>query len=510
MSQKDLRDALDILESVLSKRSSLDFRADLNSRPHVIPLSDEFMFELIGGQDYVQRRQQQINDPELQKLLNSEDIIRNPKDIQDKVRKSILKVSKGRVSDKKSVEGSGKGVYLENIRGVGQALVIKGFTNNYAVVRKIFTSAFNKTNLGESAYNTLGAVYGFRGSKEEDTVQDFSVDPDGEGGLVNSRRSVAIDVGHLFASAAVNITDSRKGLARRLDYIGKTNTLFDPSKGENIHRVAMLKAIKESVVNTATEGVFNLDARLSLVRKLASSKGRYTDLLEGKLVVVFPQAARENQAFGRTLAKLENNIVKQVESQLLDKLPNLRGSKSYVELLEEVIDATLEGRDIIKSAVSSAQKTIKIRTTNIEARLKPAKVAVPKFNISTAIIKSKNVNRLKQGGKFASLGSLLAHINALLPKYIQDNMGKGGARTVLNYRSGRFAKSAKLYKLDITRANAIDIMYSYMKYPYQTFEPGFRQGQIRSRDPRVLIQKSIRQIVTDSFGRDLNIRFTRT
>jgi hypothetical protein len=40
----------------------------------------------------------------------------------------------------------------------------------------------------------------------------------------------------------------------------------------------------------------------------------------------------------------------------------------------------------------------------------------------------------------------------------------------------------------------ITAFYSYMKNPYQTFEPGYRQGSPKSRDPKLLISSSIRDI----------------
>ena len=63
----------------------------------------------------------------------------------------------------------------------------------------------------------------------------------------------------------------------------------------------------------------------------------------------------------------------------------------------------------------------------------------------------------------------------------------------LNFRTGRFASS--VFVTDVTRTpqGFASIGYSYMKSPYQTFEPGFAQGSPQ-RDPRKLIDKSIREI----------------
>jgi hypothetical protein len=42
-----------------------------------------------------------------------------------------------------------------------------------------------------------------------------------------------------------------------------------------------------------------------------------------------------------------------------------------------------------------------------------------------------------------------------------------------------------------------------MKNPYQTFEPGYRQGSPKTRDPKLLIAASIREIAATKVGNKL-------
>ena len=77
---------------------------------------------------------------------------------------------------------------------------------------------------------------------------------------------------------------------------------------------------------------------------------------------------------------------------------------------------------------------------------------------------------------------------------VQSNMGTGNDKKVLNYRSGRFADSVKIEKLSQSRAGMITVFYSYMKNPYGTFSNGGVQQYPKSRDPKLLIAKSIREI----------------
>ena len=100
------------------------------------------------------------------------------------------------------------------------------------------------------------------------------------------------------------------------------------------------------------------------------------------------------------------------------------------------------------------------------------------------------------GGKFTSLANLQMLINSQLQDVVSANMGDGDSRTLLNYRSGRLAASAKVEYMSESRTGMITAFYSYMKNPYATFSQGGRQSSPRSRDPKLLIARSIRDIAS--------------
>ena len=79
-------------------------------------------------------------------------------------------------------------------------------------------------------------------------------------------------------------------------------------------------------------------------------------------------------------------------------------------------------------------------------------------------------------------------------------MGTGSSKNLLNLRSGRFAESVKVERLTESRAGMITAFYTYMKNPYATFSEGGRQSKPRSRDPKLLISKSIREIAATQVG----------
>ena len=84
---------------------------------------------------------------------------------------------------------------------------------------------------------------------------------------------------------------------------------------------------------------------------------------------------------------------------------------------------------------------------------------------------------------------LMGLLNTQLPQVVAKNMDS----PALNYRTGRFASSVRVTEVQKTKEGFPSVGYTYMKNPYQTFEPGFAQGD-PNRDPRKLIESSIREI----------------
>lgn len=108
-------------------------------------------------------------------------------------------------------------------------------------------------------------------------------------------------------------------------------------------------------------------------------------------------------------------------------------------------------------------------------------------------------NRIRSDkGQFANLPRILGYINSIVHTYVRRNMAMVGGTQLLRYRTGRFSNSVKVLGLAATKTQAINLTYTYMLHPYQTFEPGFRQGSI-ARDPRKLIDKSIRMLMKEAF-----------
>jgi hypothetical protein len=159
--------------------------------------------------------------------------------------------------------------------------------------------------------------------------------------------------------------------------------------------------------------------------------------------------------------------------------PKLRKLLESKEIREKILN--IQGTD------SSTKDEIEERFV---ALLQGKKPKTPKNKATKEKLPALRTTR----GRFFSLANLQVLLNKQLHDAIKDNMGKGDSKSLLNYRTGRFANTVYISRLTRTRDSTIEVFYKYMKYPYQTFEPGFKQGTPRSRDPRTLISKSIRDI----------------
>lgn len=164
---------------------------------------------------------------------------------------------------------------------------------------------------------------------------------------------------------------------------------------------------------------------------------------------------------------------------------NQKGSKSMAEDHAQMIE----------------HETMKILTKGLA--LKKSKTSRPKRrNKNETVSKSGGTKKSAESKKKGTRGRrsapkksptsitvLLGVLNERLPRVVAKNMQP----PALEYQTGRFASSVRVTDVSKTAKGFPSIGYTYQLYPYQTFEPGFAQGSI-DRDPRKLIDKSIREI----------------
>jgi len=207
--------------------------------------------------------------------------------------------------------------------------------------------------------------------------------------------------------------------------------------------------------------------------------------------------------FNTTREKLKENFLKRIVSgKGLDYLVSaLRFSPTLQESIILQVMAALKGEKDTKF-LSTANAKQKGKSSGFSSIQKDVQKAIKKISNSDSSNKPTTKKR-KVTPKTDSLLDLQTLINTHLQSAISANMGEGTSRNVLNYRTGRFAASASVTKLSKSREGMITAFYEYMKNPYQTFEPGYRQGSPKTRDPKLLIAASIREIAATKVANKL-------
>ena len=177
-----------------------------------------------------------------------------------------------------------------------------------------------------------------------------------------------------------------------------------------------------------------------------------------------------------------------------DKISSWSGSDDRVTIEKKKIVETFN-KSIKKPTTSINTKrnlsnqTTKPKTVKAKANTNKTNKTKVKFNPAT---QNKEIKRRVSGVPSGSLISLGALIDQKLPATVAKNMGV----PALQYRTGRFANSVRVTDVTRTTKGFPSIGYTYRRNPYQTFEPGGRQGS-QERDPRKLIDKSIREIAAE-------------
>jgi hypothetical protein len=211
--------------------------------------------------------------------------------------------------------------------------------------------------------------------------------------------------------------------------------------------------------------------------------------------------------FGKLAAKLDKQkdaIVRVLTGYIENPeqyLADLQSSDSMKDHTLNVLQAALTGTrprttrtnlknvEVFSTSSSGMSKTnttasiTKLVNETKKELVKAKALASSSFKKSTAV-ERQSVN----------LPSLLAVLNSQIHDRVAKSMGTGSSTNILNYRSGRFAESTKVERLSLSRNGMISAYYSYMKNPYATFSQGGRQSEPVSRDPKLLISKSIREI----------------
>jgi hypothetical protein len=166
---------------------------------------------------------------------------------------------------------------------------------------------------------------------------------------------------------------------------------------------------------------------------------------------------------------------------LIEKLLKIKGTrpdfrlKVNKRLLKQAKDAKVSGKKSkeksIRGASSKTSKAYIAASKGVRARPKTG----------------KSIEEAKTTQSPIALRNLL---NEMLPQMVASKM----TSPALQFRTGRFANSARVTQVMQGPRGGLQADYTYMRDPYETFEPGNKMGSVQ-RDPRKIIGQTIREIV---------------
>lgn len=278
----------------------------------------------------------------------------------------------------------------------------------------------------------------------------------------------------------------------------------DP-KDKRIQPLKAMIAVASKIDRIVTAPEISLEELINLEKTalesdwdIGAEAQAIVDVLTGvKGVVKFTMEPIEiNQMKQKKLAGRLAKAFQDVLSGNMDKfetlfkdvdITNLQGSPTIAQYIgaqiQDILDPEIKGRP--KKATLKPKPSKKIaqgsgtvkRQKLKSGRLAPIKLTKPK--------------KVRAKTSKVSMNNMIGVINSKLQGVVLDNMGP----PALESRTGKFAQSVKVTEIIRTRGGFPSIGYSYQKDPYQVFEStsGTRFSDA-NRDPRVLIDSSIREI----------------
>lgn len=325
------------------------------------------------------------------------------------------------------------------------------------------------------------------------------------------------------------------GLARESDKIfGNMKKSYKP--GKDAFSPGELDMVIEE-----TEALLTRNYRLNHLREGAKNPSTkeypLKRTLEIKLELDGPQKAMKKfdaNGIREHLKHHDIELTKLIEKRLGRRIVDMPGSNSLIEDVELAGQVMVPLAFLTKSGKLDKRKVKTTKSGGLDLRFQANRKLLAQW-------KNESAGKRKDSGKFKinqkkkkttkSIGAKIAAnvaigatkaskeklsnvgqvvgksplalatlLNKALPAAVKSRM----VTPALVNRTGRFAESAEVENVTVGPRGATVVEYTYMKDPYQTFEPGNAQGST-FRDPRRIIGGTVRELaqgmLTDRFIR---------
>ena len=273
---------------------------------------------------------------------------------------------------------------------------------------------------------------------------------------------------------------------------GTKKTKFDERFKANLKTI-MSKGLN-SVVDKGELTKTMLSLQMTSHQLVDGQKG----LVAGMSMLLTPKRKKDNldQAAGES--EVQDIYIEAYQKTLSPTdVVNMDGSSTIMDKVEQlIVDSTFGTLGKRKNARVTRKPRVanksKSKGRADEPKGKGVKVAKLAGGRLVRGAKKRTTDTKSTG---VSPFSYMAMINKKLPQTVRKNMSPPGFQN----QSGRFANSVKVQDVNMTKQGHPSFGYTYAKNPYQVFEvgEGAAPWATAQRDPRKLIDKSIREVAAE-------------
>ena len=265
-----------------------------------------------------------------------------------------------------------------------------------------------------------------------------------------------------------------------------------------ITRGVVESLVRDAIDNAAVEGenfgrseleefCKNFDINFSIIR---DTKTNTMNVFVGSKIINLEEGSyslEEKQKLEKAVA----TALKKLE-EIDGKLSYLPGSPSFADIKEMQGVNTILKKFKDKGFTVSGQEKITHSKTKVKKKVQGVRGA--KSPLKKKQVKKRRGTRTATKSPASSQLQLVANLNKGLPARVKKNMNL----PALENRTGRFAESVKVTEVMQTQKGFPSVGYTYDRDNYGQFEAtsGSKSYASHQRDPRKLIDKSIRELAT--------------
>jgi len=205
--------------------------------------------------------------------------------------------------------------------------------------------------------------------------------------------------------------------------------------------------------------------------------------------VVNDKEAKDSQSKKKVLVEVLEEALKKLQNDPTFNFMELKGSDNIMSARRKKLikNTTKQFKKQKHVKVTTENTKVKVSKTNNKTSFGPKGIKVTGLKQAAKVRKVK----AKKGVSSTPLAEIMAKFNARITQEVMSNMDS----PALVNRTGRFAQSVRILNVIKTPKGLPSVGYTYQRDPYQTFEMGGAQGD-PDRDPRKLIDRSLREIAT--------------